>query len=82
MFASGSYFKKSLEIKKIGTIILSYPPPPSVRVRATAKLSAVFFHDESSIIIGGYESAIVPKNQLTSLNEQSILIYGLMDNVK
>ena len=52
MFASGSYFKKSLEIKKIGTIILSYPPP-SVRVRATAKLSAVFFHDESSIIIGG-----------------------------
>ena len=29
-----------------------------VRVRATVKLSAAFFHDESSITIGGYESAI------------------------
>ena len=27
--------------------------PPRVRVRATVKLSAVFFHDESSIIVGG-----------------------------
>ena len=34
-----------------GTIALSYPP--RVRVRATAKLSAAFFHDESSITIGG-----------------------------
>ena len=25
-----------------------------------AKLSAMFFHDESSITIGGYESAIAP----------------------
>ena len=42
-----------------GTIALSYPP--RVRVRATAKLSAAFFHDESSITIGGgYESAIAP----------------------
>ena len=28
-------------------------PPPRVRVRATVKLSAVFFSDESSITIGG-----------------------------
>ena len=40
-----------------GAIALSYPP----RVRAMVKLSAAFFHDESSITIGGgYESAIVP----------------------
>ena len=44
----------------MGAIALSYPP--RVRVRATVKLSAVFFHDESSITIGGYESAIAPKN--------------------
>ena len=30
--------------------------------RATVKLSATFFHDESSITIGGYESAIAPIN--------------------
>ena len=31
------------------------------RVRATVKLSAAFFHDESSITIGGgYECAIAP----------------------
>ena len=35
----------------LGTIALSYPP--RVRVRATVKLSAVFFHDESSITIKG-----------------------------
>ena len=74
--------KSHLRLKKLALLYFRTPPPPSVRVRATAKLSAVFFHDESSIIIGGYESAIVPKNQLTSLNEQSILIYGLMDNFK
>ena len=36
--------------------------PPRVRVRATVKLSATFFHDESSITKGGggYESAIAP----------------------
>ena len=41
----------------LGAIALSYPP--RVRVRATVKLSAAFFHDESSITInrGGYESA-------------------------
>ena len=44
----------------LGAIVLSYPP--RVRVRATVKLSAVFFNDESSITIGGggYESAIAP----------------------
>ena len=42
----------------MGTIALSYPP--TVRVRATIKLSVAFFHDESSITIGGYESAIAP----------------------
>ena len=34
----------------IGAIALSYPP--RVRVRATVKFSAAFFHDESSITIG------------------------------
>ena len=47
--------------KRPDTITLSYPPPPRVRVRATVKLSAAFFHDESSITIGGYESAIAPE---------------------
>ena len=41
-----------------GAIALSYPP--RVRVRAMVKLSAMFFHDESSITIRGYESAIAP----------------------
>ena len=42
-----------------GAIALSYPP--RVRVRALVKLSAVFFHDESSITIGGgHKSAIAP----------------------
>ena len=35
----------------MGAIALLYPP--MVRVRATVKLSAAFFHDESSITIGG-----------------------------
>ena len=42
----------------LGAIALSYPP--RVRVKATVKLSAAFFHDESSITIGGYERAIAP----------------------
>ena len=47
---------------KKGAIALSYPP--TVRVRATVKLSAAFFHDESSITIGGDESSIAPKKGL------------------
>ena len=44
----------------MGAIALLYPP--MVRVRATVKLSAAFFHDESSITIGGGdESAIAPR---------------------
>ena len=44
------------------TALLHFLTPLRVRVRATVKLSAVFFHDESSITIGGggYESAIAP----------------------
>ena len=33
--------------------LLHFRTPPKVRVRAMAKLSAAFFHDESSITIGG-----------------------------
>ena len=36
---------------KPDAIVLSYPP--RVRVRATVKISAAFFNDESSITIGG-----------------------------
>ena len=50
-----------------GTIALSYPP--RVRVRATVKISAAFFNDESSITIGGYESAIAP-NFLPDLGQK------------
>ena len=46
--------------RKNGAVALSYPS--RVRVRAAVKLSVAFFHDESSITIGGgYESAIAPK---------------------
>ena len=45
-----------------GAIALSYPL--RVRVRATVTLSAAFFHDESSITIEGYKSAIAPKKHL------------------
>ena len=44
----------------LDVIAISYPP--RVRVRATVKLSAMFFHDESSITKwgeGGYKSAIL-----------------------
>ena len=41
------------------SIALSYPP--RVRVKATVKLSATFFHEESSITKGDYDSAIAPK---------------------
>ena len=38
-------------MRLIAAIVLSYPP--RVRIRATVKLSVAFFHDESSITIGG-----------------------------
>ena len=43
--------------------LLHFRTPPRVRVRATVKLSAAFFHDESSITTGGegFESAIAPR---------------------
>ena len=51
--------KLVLDVERFyGAIALSYPR--RVRVRAMVKLSAAFFHDESSITIGGYESAIAP----------------------
>ena len=42
--------KKIVHPRKFGAIALSYSP--RVRVRAMVKLSATFFHDESSITIG------------------------------
>ena len=50
--------KPTEDIKETGAIALSYPP--RVRVRATVKLSVALFHNESSITVGGYESAIAP----------------------
>ena len=50
-----------INAEKNSPIALSYPPPPP---RAMVKLSAAFFHDESSITIGGYKSAIAPKKHL------------------
>ena len=51
-----------LRVKIVSAIALLYPLS-RVRVRATAKLSAAFFHDESSITIAGRgnESAIAPQ---------------------
>ena len=46
-----NYLPNRLLSTDTGAIALSYPP--RVRVRATVKLSAMFFHDESSITIGG-----------------------------
>ena len=43
--------KKIVHPRKFGAIALLYPPS-MVRVRAMVKLSATFFHDESSITIG------------------------------
>ena len=36
----------------------TFVPLLGLGLRATVKFSAVFFHDESSVTIGGYESAI------------------------
>ena len=46
-----SYILDDKNPQIFGAIALSCPP--SVRVRATVKLSATFFHDESSITKGG-----------------------------
>ena len=49
------------------------PPLGRLRVRATVKLSAVFFHDESSITIGrggGYEIAIAPKKLAKIMHDE------------
>ena len=60
VFAKKKIFSWVKPQEKRGAIALSYPP--RVRVRATVKLSVAFFHDESSITIGGgYESAIAPE---------------------
>ena len=56
--------------KIFSAIALSYPP--KVRVRATVKLSTTFFHDESWIKIGGYESAIV-LNKISVYPKQDFL---------
>ena len=36
-----------------GSVLLHFRALPRVRVRATVKLSASFFHDVSSVTIGG-----------------------------
>ena len=55
-----------------GAIALSYPP--RVRVRATVKLSAAFFHDESSITIGRGGGTKVQQRPLTcnSINKETL----------
>ena len=57
-------------------IALSYPH--RVRVRATVKLSATFFHDESSTTKGGYESAIALYSVSSYLVLVSYLFYGMV----
>ena len=51
-----AFVKVSVTLQFLGTIALSYPP--KVRVRATVKLSAAFFHDESSITTGGVQKCM------------------------
>ena len=57
-------------------IALSYPH--RVRVRATVKLSATFFHDESSTTKQGYESAIALYSVSSYLVLVSYLFYGMV----
>ena len=57
-------------------IALSYPH--RVRVRATVKFSATFFHDESSTTKGGYESAIALYSVSSYLVLVSYLFYGMV----
>ena len=65
MLSNSGFIKFQVAVpRQFGAIALSYPP--RVRVGATVKVSAAFFHDESSIAIGGEgggggnESAIAP----------------------
>ena len=67
MLSNSGFIKFQVAVpRQFGAIALSYPP--RVRVGATVKVSAAFFHDESSIAIGGggggggggNESAIAP----------------------
>ena len=48
-----SNIRLNKKVSNFGAIDCTFVPPPRVRVRATVKLSAAFFHDESSITIGG-----------------------------
>ena len=64
------------------SLLLHYtflPPLGRLRVRATVKLPAVFFHDESSITIGrgGYESAIAPKKLAKIMHDEWSLVKNL-----
>ena len=54
-----------------GAIALLYPP--RVRVRATFKLSAAFFHDESSITMGG--GGVQKCNSTFSLYDKNRFIF-------
>ena len=64
--------------------LLHFRTPPRVRVRATVKLPAAFFNDESSITIGGgYKSAIAPKNlpfMRLILDEQQKYLQSFINN--
>ena len=53
--------------RDFGAIALSYPPCPRVRVRATVKHSAVFFHVESSITIEGVRKCNSAEISLASI---------------
>ena len=55
-----------------GTIALSYPLGLGLR-RATVKLSAAFFHDESSKAIEGYKSAIVPMEKQIMFDKNLVI---------
>ena len=61
MFIEVALFSETSPALKNLALLHFRTPLGRFRVRATVKLSAAFFHDESSITIGGYETAIVPK---------------------
>ena len=67
-------FPRVTKKKWPSAIALSYPP--RVRVRATVQLSATFFHDESSITIGGVRkcNSALRKN---NVEFSGVLVFGL-----